>query len=106
MNGNNHPAEDLWDVLMTSPHPCLKTQALLLLLLLYVSLWSVSMGVVIAVANIEVQDPPPVLYSCCFTISALDNALCISCLSKEGVFQTLPLYCEKEKEVSCGGPTK
>lgn len=62
MNGNNHPVEDsVGRNNDTSPHPRFKTQALLRLLLLYV-LWSVSMGVVITVANVEVQSPPPVLY--------------------------------------------
>lgn len=102
MNGNNHPVEDSWDVSITSPRPHLETQALLLLLLLYVSLWSVSMGVVIAVANIEVQDPPPVLYLCCFTKFSFRQYSAHFLSFKTGFFfQTFPLYGEKEKEASC-----
>lgn len=77
MNGNNHLVEDSVGRNDTSPHPRFRTQALLQLLLLYVLLWSVSMGFVITVANVEVQIPPPVPYLCCFTISAsaLDDTL-------------------------------
>lgn len=58
------------------------------------------MGVVVAVANIEVQDPPPVLYLCYFTNSALDNTLHTSGLSKEGFPDFASLW-QKEKEASC-----
>lgn len=97
MNGNNHPVEDSWDVSITSPRPHLETQALLLLLLLYVSLWSVSMGVVIAVANIEVQDPPPVLYLCCFTKFSFRQYSAHFLSFKTGFFSRLFLSMAKKR---------
>lgn len=63
MNADNHLVEDSAGRRDTSPHPQVKTQALLQLLLFCV-LWSVSMGVVITVANVEVHIIPPVLYLC------------------------------------------
>lgn len=75
MNANNHLVEERVGCNDTSPHPHLrKTQALLQLLLLCVLLWSVSLGVVIAVANVEVHIIPPILYHR-FKNSAIKNTV-------------------------------
>lgn len=84
MNGNNHLVEDsVGRNNDTSPHPHFKTQAFLQLLLL----WSVSMGVVIMVANVEVQNPQPVLYLCCFTNSAAAEWFCVDNTSTQSSFK-------------------
>lgn len=74
MNADNHPVEDSAGGNDTSPHPQVKTQALLQLLFC-VLLWSVFMGVVITVANVEVHIIPPVLYLCFLKNSAIQNSV-------------------------------
>lgn len=96
----------LWAVMILHHILASKHKPLLQLLLLYVLLWSVSMGVVITVANVEVQIPPPVLHLCCFTnsVTALDVTFCIlqrlTLHFKRGFFSRLCLfYVEKETSV-------